>query len=178
MRIIAGTAKGTVLAVPTTGTRPMTGRMRESMFSILRDRLVDSRVLDLYAGTGSLGLESLSRGAQSATFVESNPAALKTIDTNVASVGLGGTATHGTLPSFLGRLAQVFDLVFVDPPYAHSDTDVLLTLAGLEGVLEPSGLVVLHRQAASERVLPDFLTCIDERRYGDAVVTMMERATS
>lgn len=178
MRIIAGTAKGTVLAVPKTGTRPMTGRMRESMFSILRDRIVDSRVLDLYAGSGSLGLESLSRGGRTATFVESDRTAMRVISTNIEAVGLGGTVASGSLPSFLTRLSGSYELVFVDPPYATSDADVLLTLAALDHVLDASGLVVLHRQVASETVLPEFLTCIDERRYGDAVLTMMERATS
>lgn len=178
MRIIAGTAKGTGLVVPKTGTRPMTGRMRESMFSILQDRLSDSSVLDLYAGSGSLGLESLSRGARTATFVESNRIAMRAISTNIEAVGLGGVVASGSLPGFLTRLSGCFDLVFVDPPYNNPDADVLLTLTALDRVLDASGLVVLHRQAASETVLPEFLTCIDERRYGDAVMTMMERATS
>jgi 16S rRNA (guanine966-N2)-methyltransferase len=178
MRIIAGSSKGTRLAVPDTGTRPMTGRARESLFSILRDRLHDARVLDLYAGSGSLGLETLSRGSARATFVERDRTAVEKIRTNVVAVGLGGTVTQGTLPGILSRLSGTFDLVFVDPPYADSDADVLLTLAGLDRVLASSGLAVVHRQASSDIVLPEFLTCSDQRRYGDAVITMMERATS
>jgi len=178
MRIIAGTSKGTQLAVPETGTRPMTGRARESLFSILHDRLDNARVLDLYAGSGSLGLEALSRGAARATFVEGDRSAVETIRENVAAVGLCGTVTRGTLPGFLSRLSATFDLIFVDPPYSDSDADVLSTLAALNRVLAPSGLVVLHRRAASDIVWPEFLTCSDQRRYGDAVLTMMERATS
>ncbi|GMQ97605.1 MAG: 16S rRNA (guanine(966)-N(2))-methyltransferase RsmD [Acidimicrobiia bacterium] len=178
MRIIAGRSKGTRLAVPETGTRPMTGRARESVFSILRDRLFDAHVLDLYAGSGSLGLEALSRGATDAVFVEGDRTAVEKIHKNVVAVGLGGTVTHGTLPGVLSRLSGTFDLVFVDPPYSDPDADVLLTLAALDRVLASSGLVVVHRQASSDIVLPEFLTCKDQRRYGDAVLTMMERATS
>jgi len=177
MRIIAGSSKGTRLAVPETGTRPMTGRARESVFSILRDRLFDAHVLDLYAGSGSLGLEALSRGAAQATFVEKDRTAVEKIRENVVAVGLGGTVTQGTLPESLSRLAGTFDLVFVDPPYSDSDADVSLTLAALDRVVASSGLVVVHRQASSDIVLPEFLTCIDQRHYGDAVIAMMERAT-
>jgi len=178
MRIIAGAAKGTRLAVPDTGTRPMTGRARESIFSILRDRLFDARVLDLYAGSGSLGLEALSRGATSATFIERDRGAVDKIRTNVATIGLGGTVTSAELPAYLFRLGGTFDLVFVDPPYAESNEDVFSTLEALDQLLAASGLVVLHRQASSELILPEFLTCNDQRRYGDAVIAMMERATS
>ncbi|MFV2001304.1 MAG: 16S rRNA (guanine(966)-N(2))-methyltransferase RsmD [Acidimicrobiia bacterium] len=177
MRIIAGSSKGTRLVVPKTGTRPMTGRVRESVFSILRDRLFDAGVLDLYAGSGSLGLEALSRGATHATFVEGDRSAIEKIRKNVVAVALGGSVVHGTLPGCLSRLSGTFDLVFVDPPYSDSDEDVLLTLAALDTVLASSGLVVLHRQESSEIVLPEFLTCSDQRRYGDAVISIMERAT-
>jgi len=161
--------KGTRLVVPERGTRPMTGRVRESVFSILRDRLFNASVLDLYAGSGSLGLEALSRGATHATFVEGDRSAAEKIRKNVVAVGLGGSVVHGTLPGFLSRLSGTFDLVFVDPPYSDTAENVLLTLAALEPVLAPSGLVVLHRQESSEIVLPEFLTCSDQRRYGDAV---------
>jgi len=177
MRIIAGTSKGTRLAVPETGTRPMTGRARESVFSILRDRLFDAIVLDLYAGSGSLGLEALSRGARHATFVEGDHAAVEMIRKNVDAVDLGGTVLRGTLPGFLARLSGTFNLVFVDPPYSDSDENVLLGLDRLGRLLAPASLVVLHRQASSEIVLPEFLTCSDQRRYGDAVISMMERVT-
>jgi len=178
VRIIAGAAKGRTLIVPATGTRPMTGRARESVFSILARRLVDARVLDLYAGSGSLGLESLSRGAKAATFVERNDEAVRIIEDNIESVGLGGNVVQGSLPGVFTRLRCEFDIVFLDPPYGDSDRDVSAVLAGLASLLAPAGLVVLHRQAASRPMLPEFLTSVDERRYGDAVVTMMEKATS
>lgn len=178
MRIIAGEAKGRRLIVPASGTRPMTGRARESVFSILGPRLADASVLDLYAGSGSLGLESLSRGATDATFVERNHEAVRIIGANIEAVGLGGAVVQGSLPKVLARLRHAFDVVFIDPPYGDRDTTVAEVLGELVPVLAPGGIVILHRQATSVTALPDFLTCVDERRYGDAVVTMMERATS
>ena len=178
MRIIAGEARGRRLGVPASGTRPMTGRARESIFSILAPRLVGATILDLYAGSGSLGLEALSRGADGVTFVEQNRAAIRIIEANVEAVGLGGSVVQGSVSSVLARLAPIYDIVFLDPPYSDPDETVTEILTRLEGVLAPGGVVVLHRQAASSPAMPEFLTCIDERRYGDAVVTMMEKSTS
>jgi 16S rRNA (guanine966-N2)-methyltransferase len=177
MRIIAGLAKGRRLVTPTSGTRPMTGKARESVFSILASRWAGARVLDLYAGSGSLGLEAVSRGAEEAIFVESGRFAGQCIAHNIESLDLGGTLIVGTVEGAIPRLSSEFDVVFVDPPYVADDVAVGRVLASLGPVLDPDGVVVMHRQAASTVVLPDFLTCSDERRYGDAVVTIMERST-
>jgi 16S rRNA (guanine966-N2)-methyltransferase len=156
----------------------MTGRVRESIFSILANRLVGARVLDLYAGSGSLGLEALSRGAAEATFVERNKDALRAIEQNVAALGLGGIVLRGSVPQIIDQLPGGYDLIFVDPPYADADDTVSVMLRALDTVAASDVLIVLHRQAASVVELPEFLTWNDNRRYGDAVVAMMERATS
>ena len=178
MRIIAGVSKGRRLAVPQSGTRPMTGRAKESVFSILQDRLPGARVLDLYAGSGALGLEALSRGAASAVFIERDRSASLIIERNIDSVGLGGIAVCRPLPAAIDALDDVFDVVFADPPYAHTDDSVTDTLCAMDEVLADNGILVLHRQARSIVAMPDFLTCLDERRYGDAVVTMLGRLQS
>ena len=178
MRIIAGIAKGRQLAVPKSGTRPMTGRARESVFSILQDRLLGARVLDLYAGSGALGLEALSRGAASVVFVERGRSASQIIERNIASVGLGGIMIRCPLPAALDDIDGAFDVVFADPPYAHTDASVTDTLRGMDEALAENGILVLHRQARSVVAIPDFLTCLDERRYGDAVVTILGRLQS
>ena len=178
MRIIAGIAKGSQLSVPPSGTRPMTGRARESVFSILTARLHDARVLDLYAGSGALGLEALSRGASSAVFVERDVTASRIIERNIERVGLGGSVLRRSLPGAMASINGVFDVVFVDPPYADSDDSVADILDAMDETLAPNGIIVLHRQAASDTTTPEFLTCSDERRYGDAVVTMFERLQS
>ena len=175
MRIIAGTAKGRRLAAPRSGTRPMTDRARESLFSVLGGRLEDARVLDLYAGSGSLGLEALSRGATEAVFVERSRDAVRVLQDNVDAVALGGTIIRSDVEDALARLQGAFDLIFVDPPYADDDGQVSAVLTALDDLLADGGVVVVHRHSSSEIVVPEFLTCVDERRYGDAVVTVMER---
>jgi 16S rRNA (guanine966-N2)-methyltransferase len=175
MRIIAGLAKGRHLSVPGSGTRPMTGRAKESVFSVLSARLPGARVLDLYAGSGALGLEALSRGAASAVFVEHDRSASLVIEHNIDTVGLGGVVIRRSLPGAIAAIEGAFDMVFVDPPYADTDDSVSDILDAMDEVLADSGIVVLHRQTRSNAEVPDFLTCVDERRYGDAVVTMLER---
>lgn len=154
----------------------MTGRARESLFSIIAGRLPGAVVLDLYAGSGSVGLEALSRGAASCVFVERGNRAAKVLRDNVDRVGLGGEVRITSVEAALTRLDGRFDIVFVDPPYAEDDRTVLEMLSGIEPFLAEGGLVVLHRQARSTVLVPEFLTCVDERRYGDAVLTMMERS--
>lgn len=153
----------------------MTGKARESIFSILANRLPDARVLDLFAGSGSLGLESLSRGAEQAVFVESSRRAAEIIEVNVEAVGLGGTVMRTTAANALASMTGEFDIIFVDPPYAEDDRSVTSVLESLRLIMAAGGIVVVHRQARSMFEVPDFLTCTDQRRYGDAVVTMMER---
>ncbi len=175
MRVIAGSAKGAKLATPSRGTRPMTGRARESLFSIIAGRIPGSSVLDLFAGSGSLGLESLSRGAVHAVFVERDRDAARVIERNIESVGLGGTVVRDSVARAIGRLDGRFDIVFIDPPYADDDDEVTATLLACESIVADGALVIVHRQAKSGFSVPEFLTSVDERRYGDAVVTMMER---
>lgn len=175
MRVIAGSAKGTPLKTASKGTRPMTGRARESLFSIISGRLRAAEVLDLYAGSGSLGLEALSRGAANVVFVERGRQAARLLAGNIESVGLGGSIIERDVTVALVSMRRLFDLVFVDPPYAEEDTVVEAVLAQLDRLLAPGGLIVVHRQARSAFGVPDFLTSTDERRYGDAVITMLER---
>lgn len=178
MRIIAGAAKGTTLKVPSKGTRPMTGRARESLFSIIADRLPGADVLDLFAGSGSLGLEALSRGAATAVFVESNRSAAAVVSSNIATVGLGGSVIAAAVAVAIPRLNTTFDIVFVDPPYRDEDAEVDAVLGSLQNVVADGGLVVVHRRGATGFTAPEFLTSIDQRHYGDAVITLMERIDS
>ena len=154
----------------------MTGRARESIFSILGSRVSGARILDLYAGTGSLGLEAMSRGATDVTFVESGGQAARCLERNTDHVGLGGHVVQRSVGAFLAAEGAEFDVIFVDPPYADDDREVRDVLEQIEGVLSSDGIVVLHRQVRSSTELPEFLHRVDERRYGDAVITMMERA--
>jgi 16S rRNA (guanine966-N2)-methyltransferase len=173
MRIIAGVAKGRRLLAPRAGTRPMMDRAREGLFSSLGERVAGARVLDLYAGSGSLGLEALSRGAASVVFVERDRAALAVLRANVAAVGLGGEVVGGEVDAYLSRAAGSYDLVFVDPPYALPLASVQSTLARLLGLLAAGGDVVLHRRVGEGLGRLPGLTVIDRRRYGDTEITRL-----
>lgn len=179
MRIIAGAAKGRRLVGPKgSGTRPFMDRAKEALFSSLGEWVLDARVLDLYAGSGSLGLEALSRGADSVTFVEVGREALAALDTNVAAVGLGGDVARSDVAEYLAsasRRRDAFDLVFVDPPYAAPLASVEAVLAALVAVLADGARVVLHRRAGDEApTAPRGLSLIDRRRYGDAELWLYE----
>lgn len=170
MRIIAGSAKGRTIVGPKgSATRPMTDRAREALFSSLGPAVFDARVLDLYAGSGSLGLESLSRGARSVVFVEQGHDALAALRRNVTSVGLGGEVRRGDVGRFLDRCALSFDLVFVDPPYALSLASVEEVLSKLKPLLDPDATVVVHRRVGEDPpVGPDGLGPPGGRTHGDS----------
>ena len=169
MRIIAGTAKGTRLGGPRNQeTRPMTARAREAVFSAIGGRLAGARVLDLYSGTGSLGLEALSRGAASVVFVERDRSALDSLDANVQKVGLGGSIRRGDVEGFLSRDDLEYDLAFVDPPYSLSLASVAVVMTRLTPRMTPSGVIVLHRRAGDPVVDPPAgFALASRRRYGD-----------
>lgn len=172
-RIVAGAAGGRRLAVPPRGTRPTTDRVRESVFNVLAARLdFDGlRVLDLYAGSGALGLEALSRGAESALFVESDRRAAEVINGNIATVGLpGATVRRGSVATVLAGAGTPMDLVFADPPYevAGAEVQAMLDSLGRHGWAVPGTVVVVERPAsAPELTWPDGWAVWPARRYGD-----------
>jgi 16S rRNA (guanine966-N2)-methyltransferase len=167
MRIIAGSAKGRRLETPPDGTRPLTGKAREALFSILGDAVVGAAVLDLYAGSGSFGLEALSRGAGDALFVEWARPATVVLQENIDAIGLGGRVEPGDVEDYLGRSSQTFDVVFVDPPWALDDTAVDQVLTLVEPLVNQGGIVVVHRRAGGREPVSDNLRLTDRRRYGD-----------
>jgi len=147
----------------------MTDRAREALFSSLGLRVSGARVLDLYAGSGSLGLEALSRGAQAAIFVENGRTALVALRRNVAKIGLGGDVIGSDVERYIDRCRSSFDLVFVDPPYALSLASVQEVLSKLEPLLDADATVVVHRRVGEDPpVGPDGLIRSAERAYGDS----------
>ncbi len=174
-RIVAGAARGRRLKVPGgSGTRPTSDRVREALFSSLESMfgsLHGLRVLDLFAGSGALGLEAISRGAGYAMLVESDAAAVRLIRANVAAVGLGEVEVKA-VP--VGRVLasppeKPFDLVLADPPYAVGASDITEILSALEaGWLAPDAVVVIERPSRGEPVRwPSGLVAVRDRRYGE-----------
>lgn len=170
VRIIAGKAKGRRIAGPPgSGTRPLTDRVREALFSSLGDALHGAAVLDLYAGTGSVGLEALSRGAAGAVFVERDRRVAVVLRANIEAVGLGGTVMVADVPTFLSRSDAAVDLAFVDPPYALPLASVVDVLQRLEPLLSDQAIVVVHRRRGDDPPDPaPTLKLTARRHYGDA----------
>ena len=173
VRIIAGSKRGAGIAAPKgLATRPTGDRVREAAFNLIGP--VDgAAVLDLFAGSGAMGLEALSRGAASATFVESDRAACRTISQNLEKLGLtGARVVCGDAVWALRQEPRTYDLVLVDPPY-ELWPELEPRLAGaLERVLAPDGLVVVETGSKTEPVLP--LALRTSRRYGSARLTLYE----
>lgn len=163
MRVIAGSAGGIRLAVPETDVRPTMDRVKAAIFSSLGDQIIGARVLDLFAGTGALGIEALSRGAASAVFVEQNHAALLAMEANFVRTKVRGRVRRREVFAFLESAGtrERFDIIFADPPYEKTKTGgeftrLLLANRTLADLLQPSGIFVLEKRpgeevAASER---------------------------
>ncbi|MCJ7832083.1 MAG: 16S rRNA (guanine(966)-N(2))-methyltransferase RsmD [Actinobacteria bacterium] len=178
MRVIAGTAKGVRLGKVPEGTRPVSDRAREGLFSSLADEVDGAAVLDLFAGTGALGIEALSRGATSATFVDRSKAAVGAIRDNLDKTKLSEGARVACRPviGFLRGPARVASLVFLDPPYAI-EIDALsqvTALLGSEGWLSQEGwTVALTRPAKSYTpVIPIDWSLAKRLDYGDTLITL------
>jgi 16S rRNA (guanine966-N2)-methyltransferase len=171
-RIIAGRYGGRRIgAPPGSGTRPTSDRVREALFSILGARVAGARVLDLFAGSGALGLEALSRGAGAVTFVEAAPPALRALRANVAALGADADVVRADALKWLRAAsagARQYDLVFLDPPYRQAETLGAALSELLPAVLARGALVVSEsdRRAPLELTIPT----TDERRYGDTLI--------
>lgn len=183
-RIISGRAGSLALAVPDAGTRPTSDRVRESLFGSLESAglIDDAAVLDLYAGSGALALEALSRGAAAADLVEKNPRAASVAERNLRAVRRAvpdATArVHRTsADAFLRSTTAAYDLVFLDPPYDVDETELTGTLSLLVPRLTPDAVVVIERAARSpEPALPTGLVHDRMKRYGDTALWWADAA--
>ena len=185
-RIIAGSARGARLEVPGAGTRPTSDRVRESLFGALESlsAIADARVLDLYAGSGALGLEALSRGAASVEFVERGRQAAAIVRRNAAVVAKAGGLSVGRVHespvhAFLQRAIGPYDLVFTDPPYDLDDAAMTADLIALAPLLSEDAVVVVER--ARRSTPPEFTTAglelFREKSYGDTTLWWAEPAS-
>jgi 16S rRNA (guanine966-N2)-methyltransferase len=182
MRIVAGTLRGRALAAPRSeAIRPTTDRTREAVFNVLAHRFGDpvsgARVLDLFAGTGALGLEALSRGAVHCVFIEEGAEGRGLIRTNVEAFGLTGrTKIFRRDATALGPVGTIgpFDLVFADPPYGKGLGERALASARAGGWLKPGALCVVEEAAAAPFATGEGFGIVDERHYGDTIVRFIE----
>jgi len=171
MYILAGTKKGMRLKVPKEGTRPTTNKIKKSLFDSIQYLIEGACVLDLFAGSGSLGLEALSRGAQTATFVEKDAVAIECIKKNVETLGFSSQTTLIPYPvdrsiSYL----KEYDLIFVDPPY---DLDIKNLVEEVRSHLKQGGLMIVE-QSKRTKFLED-LPFNKKKEYGDTVNYFFEK---
>lgn len=183
MRIVAGKFRGRRLEAPeTSGIRPTADRVREALFSIIASRVPGALVLDLFAGTGALGLEALSRGAIRAVFVDQGAEAVRIIRANVRRLGVSDQAEvlHGDVSRFARRLAErnaCFDLLFMDPPYGKGYIEITMPLLGVLAL--PHALLIAEHPAKA--VPPE--SCaewhhVDTRTYGDSAISFYSQETT
>ena len=183
MRVIAGRAGGIRLDAPKTGVRPTMDRVKAAIFSSLGEEVIGARVLDLFAGSGALGIEALSRGAASALFVEENSAAIAAIERNLARTKLEGHIRKQDVFAFLhsAQTREPFRIVFADPPYEKTKagaefTRLLLEDTQLAQLLEADGVFVLEKRPA-ELMPPLALWNVTRARaYGATEVLFLQRA--
>jgi 16S rRNA (guanine(966)-N(2))-methyltransferase RsmD len=179
MRVISGSAKAIQLqAVPGEGTRPITDRVKESLYNILSDTVIDARVLDLFAGTGGVGIEALSRGAERAVFVEKHSKAVRTIRANLKRTRLGAAAqvVQADVFKYLAREPEPFDLIYIAPPqYLELWSKALLMVDARPEWLSPYGLVVaqIFPKEYQELDLAN-LELTDQRKYGSTLLAFYE----
>lgn len=181
MRIIAGSARGVRLGAVPNGVRPTSDRVREAIFNSLGQFFDGGEVLDLYAGTGTLGIEALSRGCERATFVEKNPGAVRTIRENLKRTGFAekGEVLRSDVTDALARLATEeckFHLIFADPPYRIAPREIGDVLERLAALLAPGGRVVVESGDPPVQITKSMKGV--SRRYGGTVVTFFERPES
>lgn len=189
MRVIAGEAGGVPIKVPKTLTRPTTDRVREALFSSLGDLIPGSKVLDLYAGSGALGLECLSRGATRAVFIDRDPLATDTVRENLAKTRLDSSDRARVLTGNVRAQLQAaaseapFDLILADPPYArdeaaHEEIRVLIETTDWERLLAPHGVVVIESFKYSDLPLSEksSLALLREKTYGKTRVSLLGHA--
>lgn len=179
MRVIGGTSRGRKLAGPRgLDVRPTADPVKEALFNILAEQVPGAYFLDLFAGTGNVGIEALSRGARQATFVESNPSVVRLLRANLQRCGLAGHADVRALPVsrfLLQQRAPVYDLVFLDPPYQTQEAEKVLPSLGRDAIIRANGRVVIehfHKSLLDDQI--GYLTLVKTYRYGDTCLSVYQ----
>jgi 16S rRNA (guanine966-N2)-methyltransferase len=178
VRIISGTYGGRIIEGSSTDrTHPMSERIRNALFNKILDEIQGARVLDAFAGSGALGLEAVSRGAESALLIDRDKAAQTVITKNIQTLGAGGQVRliRGSVAKVSETLNEQFDIIFADPPY---DETQFSTVEKLFALLKPNGLMVLSYPGRGETPTGAEVVVVDNRSYGNAALTFYRRVDS
>ncbi len=185
MRVIAGSAGGIQLDVPKRGVRPTMDRVKAAIFSSLADKIIGEKILDLFAGSGALGIEALSRGAASVLFVEEDRQSIAAIEKNLAKTNLQGRVRPQEVFEFLRRspLTETFGIIFADPPYEKTKsgerfTKKILGNERLAQFLQPDGVFVLEKRPGERLPEMELWNVVRAKTYGATEVLFLRRALS
>jgi 16S rRNA (guanine966-N2)-methyltransferase len=185
MRVIAGRAGGIRLAAPKSGVRPTMDRVKAAIFSSLGDAIIDARVLDLFAGSGALGIEALSRGAAFVLFVEKDRQLTEAIEKNLAKTKLDGRVRRQEVFEFLQRSSgtERFQIIFADPPYGNTKsgerfTEKLLANEALVRLLQPDGIFVLEKRPDEKLLETELWNVVRRKKYGATEVLFLSAIRS
>lgn len=176
MKVISGLYKGRNLNYKITGTRPTMDRVKESMFAIIQNKIDDSIVLDLFSGSGALGIEALSNGAKYCYFIDANKKAIDTIKLNLTNLGIiNYKVIKDDYKHALKSFQLSFDLIFLDPPYETNFLEESLKLITTYNLLNPNGLIVCESSSLDKIIYPNNYTCVKSKQYGDKYLVILQK---
>ena len=177
MRIIAGKFKGlNIKTINDASTRPMMSRAREGIFNSLQNDFDDSLVLDLFAGSGSLGIEALSRGASFVTFVDTSIDCKKIIDKNLSNIDQNYTVLVLSVSDYITQSEKKFDIIFYDPPYSLIVNEINSDLNTIHNLMSENSKLIIHRHKSSVQfVYPEGLELYKEKKYGQSNITILKK---
>ena len=177
MRVITGTARGKrLITLEGEDVRPTTDKVKEALFSIIQFEIEGRKVLDLFAGSGALGVEALSRGSVHCTFVESNKAAMAIVKKNIELTHTedNSTTVFGDAFSFLNKCTEGFDVIFLDPPYSTGLLKKAVKLIGEKNLLSEDGIILCESEAGGEEPPADIYKIIKQAKYGKTTVFVLK----
>lgn len=175
MRIIGGNQKGKRLFVSKKGIRPTKGLVREAIFSVIQDRIPLARVLDIFAGSGALGLEALSRGAARCVFIEQFPDVLRKNIQNIAGHEENTVIRKDYRNALMKMQKQNFSIIFLDPPYNKNLVEHTIALIAQQALLETTGIIVIEHHPKEVFSLPEGFSILKKKQYGKTNVTFVTR---
>ena len=177
MKIISGKYKGrNIEGFSIDGTRPTMDRVKESLFAIIQDYLDESIVLDLFSGSGNLGIEALSEGAKEITLVDSNYKAIKIIEKNLNNIGINSNVLNMDYKKALELLKnKKFDIIFLDPPYKTNYIEEAIKLITKYNILNDKGIIVCESDSIDRIIYDNSYTCIKDKKYGDKYIVILKK---
>ena len=177
MKVIAGIYKGrNIDTIKDTATRPMMGITREGIFNTLQFSFENADVLDLFAGSGSMGIEALSRGAKYVTFIDNSPDCIKQINKNLQEYKNDYSVLKLDVSNYINEVAGKYDIVFYDPPFEYVTEDINANISEIRNNLNKNAFIVIHRHSnSSSIVLPNDVELYKEKYYGQSKILILRK---